>query len=316
MLRYIVKELLVDERNKKNNTFYAKVPIKQVNNLIDAKATEFIFIDEKSGYEYLVPFKQNNKFDIKIEDEFKPLDVKAVKYEIYQQFEVSVDQDFITPFERWLLNHFHYSWYNELIPVLSHQYFKNVLSYLKQCWDKGNELTPHKDDIFNVFKYPVWHYKYVWLGQSPYPNIKDANGYAFASRDSENKPVSLKAIEEAIRRDCKINGGFKSNDLSSLIGQGVMLLNCSLTYNKTTGKPHLDVWKPFIEFVIKTMNRKYEVSYILFGSDAKSFKPVINPNHIVFICQHPAAAAYQNRSFESGGVFEAFQSHTNINYFL
>ena len=198
---------------------------------------------------------------------------------------------------------------------------------IKECIDLCT--SPQKTQIFNALIHvPFEKVKVVIIGKDPYPNPKDAHGFAFSSLDKKT-PRSLinvfKVIDQTYGSNL-LNGG--KNDLTEWVKSGVLLLNTSLTFQKIdddtlspkekeslkkkTQLYHIHTWEPFIDTIIKKILtiKDRPVVMILWSNEAhkrvfsnisdKSFqvnqhsrKPVIVPNTSVMLLQtsHPSPQA-------------------------
>jgi len=169
-------------------------------------------------------------------------------------------------------------------------------------WFKAFKLCPYKD------------IKMVWLGLSPY-YTKDnytkenvADGLAFSTDQKHSVPPSLFKIYKGIEGDLwnRMNLDMsRSNDLSFLAEQGVLLLNSALTTTYGKADSHLIIWEPFIKFVLKILNEKEGVIFCGFGKHACEQLTVINDKHTVFEREHPAASAYNYREWHHENLFSA-----------
>ena len=180
-----------------------------------------------------------------------------------------------------------------------------------------NSTSPKKDDIFNALKMLRFDdVKAVILGKDPYPNPCHAHGLAFSSKNNTT-PDSLKNIFKAIDSAYNSNLFEKAdNELTSWVKQGVLLLNTSLTFEKSEDKAlqaklqikHYKIWKNFIKEIIdKILTIKTPLVMFLWGNDAhnlvyqsikdKNFKTTIhsrepqiipNTNIMLLMTSHPS----------------------------
>ncbi len=76
--------------------------------------------------------------------------------------------------------------------------------------------------------------------------------------------------------------------------QGVLLLNTCLTVEKGEPRAHVGQgWEELTGAAIRALYRKKTVVFFLWGKDAKEFKKfIVNPEHLVIECEHPAAGLY------------------------
>lgn len=134
--------------------------------------------------------------------------------------------------------------------------------------DDVSATSPKKKDVFNAFKYfKMNDTKLVIIGQDPYPNPDHAMGLSFSSRD-EKTPASLRNVFKVLKESHGLD--FKTNDLTKWALQGVLLLNCYLTF---PNKPK--VWERLIVDVLKRLTNK-KIIYFLWGGFAQKLSKYIN----------------------------------------
>jgi uracil-DNA glycosylase len=172
-------------------------------------------------------------------------------------------------------------------------------------------ICPAPQDILNCFyKCKYENLRVIFVGQDPYStsfnfsfkNYLHANGLAFSVvHECQVLPPSLQKIEEQVLDQGYI---FLDKTLESWAEQGVLLLNSSLTTEKNTPAVHINVWKPFIEELLKevTINNP-GLPIALIGKYAQGFESVLSSNSHIFKVEHPAAASYNNRTWNSDGIF-------------
>ena len=175
------------------------------------------------------------------------------------------------------------------------------------------QTTPELDNWFKAFKLcPYKDVKVVWLGLSPY-YTKDihtkenvADGLAFSTDYRHAVPPSLFKIYKGIEGDLwdRMNLNMtRYNDLSFLAEQGVLLLNSALTTTFGKADSHLEIWEPFIKFVLKVLNQKEGLIFCGFGRYACEQLTFIDDKHTVFEREHPAASAYAYREWNHEDLF-------------
>ena len=157
----------------------------------------------------------------------------------------------------------------------------NKLLSLQQA---GKEIYPALQDIYKAFELCSFsNTKVVIFGQDPYHQPGLANGLAFAVNKGNKIPSSLKNIYKEIQDDigdCVHNSG----NLEHWAAQGVLLLNSSLTVNKSEAGSHKNIgWNILVDSVIDLLNIKGGVIFLLWGRDAQEKENLIdkNVNHIL-----------------------------------
>lgn len=181
-------------------------------------------------------------------------------------------------------------WINALSQNLDAETFQSILLKVENE-RKNTTVFPAEEDMFKIFKEcPFNSIKVVIIGQDPYHN-GNANGVAFACK--EFMSPSLRTIFNTM-----IKSGFCSEPVKNrpslryLIEQGVFLYNTILTVKEGEPLSHQHLgWSSFTQAVIKTLNTKEKLVWLLWGKYAKDFQKYINPQHISLQAEHPAAAA-------------------------
>lgn len=210
----------------------------------------------------------------------------------------------ITDWEKAILTRLHWSWFNHLRDEINALWFSDLLTKINGEERNKYVVYPSKENTFKAFETDISKIRVVILGQDPYPN-DNSNGIAFATNKS-SKPVSLQFIEKAIKEDLNYPDNYiLKNDLLHLVNQGVLLLNSSLTVRKGEPNSHAVYWEKFIQRVIETLNGLPEpIVFILMGAKAARFKKYIgNFYHTIYEIEHPARAAYEQRTWEHNNVF-------------
>lgn len=139
----------------------------------------------------------------------------------------------------------------------------------------------------------------------PYPQKGIATGILFGNSkdtDEEYLSPSLQIIKEAaINYEFPHNNIVFDHTLESWAKQGILMLNSALTVEVNKVGSHTMLWRPFISKLLKNLSKyRTAVVYILFGKQAKTFKPYINNkyNHIIEV-EHPAYFARNNTKMSS-----------------
>ena len=158
------------------------------------------------------------------------------------------------------------------------------INKLISCQHACKEIYPALQDIYKAFELCSFsNTKVVIFGQDPYHQPGLANGLAFAVNKGNKIPSSLKNIYKEIKDDigdCVHNSG----NLEQWAAQGVLLLNSSLTVNKSEAGSHKSIgWNILVDSVIDLLNIKGGVIFLLWGRDAQEKERLIdkNVNHIL-----------------------------------
>ena len=175
-----------------------------------------------------------------------------------------------------------------------------VLDSLQHFRSKYTAL-PRPQHVFSMFK--MMHpdsVRAVFIGQSPYPGVCPATGvpYAFGPAFLPNPlcattPETLKQIVAELCRDLQIYDQLQISPqalLKDWIGQGVMLLNASLTLGVGC-PPHLAdhsvLWEEVMHEIVYEIGIRSHPVLVLIGRDACKFdKPTYSR---VIRVSHPVA---------------------------
>lgn len=213
-------------------------------------------------------------------------------------------------------------WLVALNEEFSKPYFVNLKSFLVEE-KKQYTVYPPGNRIFAAFDHtPYNQVKVVILGQDPYHGEGQANGLCFSVADGIRQPPSLVNIFKELRDDmgCEIP---KSGNLEAWAGQGVFLLNATLTVRANTAGSHQNKgWEAFTDAVIKTLSDKKEnLVFLLWGNYARNKTVLIDANkHLVLTAAHPSPLArgafFGSKHFSKTNAFLKSKSIQEINWCL
>jgi len=182
------------------------------------------------------------------------------------------------------------SWENELKKTSNLSSLDKPLRYILNEISNDKQISPNLNNIFKAFEYCSFSStKVVIFGQDPYFQKNVANGLAFSVEPNESLPASLKNIFKEIQSDI---GTLSNNDgyLKPWADQGVLLLNSSLTVE--VGKPssHSNIgWQNFIFEVVRAVNKKKNIVFVLWGNDAKKYiKYIDQDKNLILSSSHPS----------------------------
>ena len=154
------------------------------------------------------------------------------------------------------------SWYNQLKDFLHSNEF-NVIGQKLLQRRKEVEVCPEQSDIFKAFrKTPFDKVKVVLIGLHPYTSRKAATGLAFGVdlNVTDRLTTSIKEIHREIENDLGVLNIDFDYTLEGLAEQGVLLLNLALTADNKNVDKHVELWKPFIEYIFDKLDNR--ISYI------------------------------------------------------
>lgn len=195
----------------------------------------------------------------------------------------------------------------ELINFLKREsdlpYFQELLKFIDFEYN-NYQCYPKKENIFIIYKSMVLEeIKAVIIGQDPYHNENEADGFAFSTNASK-LPPSLKNIYKELESDLgEIT--LKDGNLHYLVKNGVMLLNTILSVRKNLPLSHQNKgYEILTDKTIKFISENTKkVVFILMGNNAISKKELIDTEkHCIICCPHPSPlSAY--RGFFGSKIF-------------
>jgi len=187
-------------------------------------------------------------------------------------------------------------WEPALSPFINGLSFDMIMNNLVSLVEANRRFTPKFKDIMNAFiECPYDNVNVIVIGQDPYPQLGVADGIAFSCSNKGKAEKSLQYINKAIGTD--------HTDLRCWANQGVLLINTAFTVEVNKIGSHMDMWKPFVEYLFDIINRhKKNIPVIMMGRKAEEWTINLS-NHKLFTVSHPASAAYRGGVWDCKDVF-------------
>lgn len=182
------------------------------------------------------------------------------------------------------------SWKTELADIFDSPGFRQTAEFARAQY-AARVVYPPAGRIFAAFDAcPFDKVKVVILGQDPYHGPGQANGLCFSVNPGVSMPPSLVNIFKEV---CSDTGApFPADgDLSRWAGQGVLLLNATLTVEANRAGSHQGQgWEQFTDEVIRRLSRDRDnLVFILWGSYAIRKSLIIDQSrHLVLTSPHPS----------------------------
>tara|TARA_R110002126_G_scaffold79669_8_gene197696 strand:- start:708 stop:1409 length:702 start_codon:yes stop_codon:yes gene_type:complete len=187
--------------------------------------------------------------------------------------------------------------------VLSSEFY-NILDRLAIESNAGNNFTPIIKNIFKAFEEcPYDKLSVIVIGQDPYPKQDVADGIAFSCSNSPEQSLiqyiwtGLEGENISTDRD---------KNLARWSNQGVLMLNSALTTQIGKVGTHVELWKPFMIYLLDMLNsHNTGLVYIFMGKSAEFFVNYVDQDmNYPLLTSHPATAAYnRKKEWDSKGVF-------------
>lgn len=134
-----------------------------------------------------------------------------------------------------------------------------------------------------------------------------ADGIAFSCGNTRKPQPSLNKIFQAV--SLQTPGASLSEyhdpDLTRWANQGVLLLNSAFTCRLESPGSHYHIWHDFMAYLMEMLGTNHpDLIYVFMGSVAKEWDGFIPAAKETFYTEHPAAASYGNRPWESKDIFQ------------
>ncbi len=189
-------------------------------------------------------------------------------------------------------------------PLLRHEfdqpYWKTLQSFVAH--ERAHHTVyPAHDDVFAALHRTSYtHTKVVILGQDPYHGPGQAHGLCFSVQRNVSPPPSLVNIFKELHADLGVAVP-THGDLSSWAERGVLLLNTTLTVRAGAAGSHQGKgWETFTDQVIRAVNDKPFVVFVLWGAHARKKRALIDTSrHAVIEAPHPSPLSAHQGFFGS-----------------
>jgi uracil-DNA glycosylase len=181
------------------------------------------------------------------------------------------------------------SWQASLGPELKKPYFTELMKFLEQE-RATKQIFPPENEVFSALELtPYENVNVLLLGQDPYHDDGQAHGLCFSVKPGIKAPPSLVNMYKELKTDlgCKIpNNGY----LVPWARQGMLMINAVLTVQAHTPNSHKDRgWEQFTDAIIRKVNERPHVVFLLWGSYAqKKAKLIDAKKHTILNCAHPS----------------------------
>lgn len=162
-------------------------------------------------------------------------------------------------------------------------------------------IYPSPENVFAALHHTSYaDTKVVILGQDPYHGPRQAHGLCFSVQHGVEPPPSLVNIFKELNADLGITIPRHGN-LEAWARRGVLLLNTTLTVRAGQAASHQGKgWETFTDEVIRAVNEKTFVVFVLWGAHARRKKALIDvARHAVIESAHPSPLSAHNGFFGS-----------------
>lgn len=213
------------------------------------------------------------------------------------------------------------SWHSALAAEWDKPYFEQLALWVKSEY-ATRRIYPPAGKIFAAFDAcPFEDVKVVILGQDPYHGEGQANGLSFSVNPGVAVPRSLMNIYRELSDDLGVPPSL-SGDLSRWAGQGVLLLNATLTVRAGEAGSHQGHgWEEFTDAAVRALAEGRDgLVFILWGAYAQRKGAFIDRNrHCVIASPHPsplsaARGFFGSRPFSRANDYLRSVGKTPVNW--
>ena len=182
-------------------------------------------------------------------------------------------------------------WHAALAGRPSNAELAAVMGRVEADRSAGIIVYPPRDQVFAALHLtPLASVRAVIVGQDPYHGPGQAHGLAFSVVPPCKRPPSLRNILAELASD---TGTDVPDDVSLVpwAGQGVLLLNTSLTVQAGKAESHAPIgWRDLTTRIIEVVAAEPRpIAFLLWGRHAQAFAPSIDDRRHVMLCStHPS----------------------------
>ena len=189
-------------------------------------------------------------------------------------------------------------------PLLRAEFDKPYWSSLQSFVENERQhhaVYPARENVFSALHHTSYaDTKVLILGQDPYHGPNQAHGLCFSVQHGVAVPPSLVNIFKELHGDLGVPIPEHGN-LQSWARRGVLLLNTTLTVRAGQAASHQGKgWETFTDEVIRVVNEKPFVVFVLWGAHARKKKALIDATrHAIIASAHPSPLSAHNGFFGS-----------------
>lgn len=166
---------------------------------------------------------------------------------------------------------------------------------------RRHTVYPSREHVFAALHFTSHaDTRVVILGQDPYHGPRQAHGLCFSVQRDVEPPPSLVNVFKELNSDLGIQIPSHGN-LEPWARRGVLLLNTTLTVRAGQAASHQGKgWETFTDQVIRVVNAKPFVVFVLWGAHARKKRSLIDTSrHTVIESAHPSPLSAHNGFFGS-----------------
>lgn len=198
-------------------------------------------------------------------------------------------------------------WYDLLRGFVMSDEFLSIIEQLKEQVEEGYRFTPTLKNLFQPFiQCPLEDLKVLLITDTPYSQLGVADGLAFSCKDSDARETELVLLQNSVHKTVyNLSKDYDpQKDLTPWANQGVLMLNASLTTKLDKTNSHLNLWNPFITYVIDMINTKTDCKVsVLFGRHASHFSDLLENTEVFEVSSITEAKYAERKDWDCNDVF-------------
>lgn len=196
------------------------------------------------------------------------------------------------------------SWYSVLSIFIESKHYKEIGEKLKEL----GTFFPESKYIFRSFQECSFPKECHTVILATHPVLEGNDGILFSSgftKFNDDLPNLTKEFLSGMENDVSSGLYLKRKfNFGYLAKQGILLLPLNLTNSKGKLKEHLEIWSPFIDFVMGNLGKSSGRSFWLIGDKAQEYKKSIKEDrNSIYETEHPLTALKEKRPWRHKNTF-------------
>ena len=201
---------------------------------------------------------------------------------------------------------FHPSWHKKIQAFIESEECNNIYKFLKEESAKGKKLSPLSSNTYRTFtETSLDDLLCVIIGDGPYTEYGEDSPIATGVLFGAHTRTQIDLLEFYAGIEKELFNGLNLDyvqdfDMNYLSSQGVLLLNSSLTTEKDIPNAHVELWKPFITFLLKEIIGPTGVSVLFMGENAQQYRTLVEKTNFCYSLELPKFG----NTWDTKGVFK------------
>ena len=209
-------------------------------------------------------------------------------------------------------SHFHESWHSKIRPFIESEACDKIYAKLKEDGRRGVKIAPNSNLTFRAFQEtPLNECRAIIMGLCPYHTFINGSPVAdglslscgITNKMQPSLTVFLDAIEDDVYKGLALDRE-KRADLTYLAkDEKILLINAGLTTSKDKAGNMVDLWEPFMRYILEEVVGYTGIPIIFLGKEAGKLEKYVTPFTHIFHLTHPSFFARLNQPMDHKNVF-------------